>query len=583
MTSLVDAESLLAIDIGSVNTRAMLFDVAEGHYYFVAVGAAPTTAGAPFKDISEGVRLALDQLQEVTGRKLVGEDERLIIPGRPNGSGVDKVVSTYSAGPTLRTVAVGLLEDVSLESAQRLIQTTYASAVESIGLNDRRKEDAQIDAIIRAAPDLIVIAGGTEQGATRSVMKLLETVGLASYLLPNDRRPEVLYVGNQALEAKVKSSLEAFAPLHFASNIRPAFDLEDLGPAQGALAEIYDKIYSRKVEGVSPLKAMTSGGIAATASAFGRVIRFLSQLYDPAKGVLGVDVGASATTVATGLAGKLALNLFRPLGVGEGLSGLMEQTRLQEIHRWLPMHVPEEYLRDYVMHKIVNPGSLPATLEDLAIEQALARQVLRTALKNAARGNGAGVFSASGGLNRMFEPILASGAVLTRAPTPGQSALMLLDGLQPIGVTTLVLDQNNLTAALGAAANVNALLPVHVLESGAYLALGTVVTAISDAKYGSTILRVRLTQEDGAEASLQVKQGSIGVLPLARGQKARLALEPTARTDVGMGRPGKGGNIRVTGGALGLIIDARGRPINLPADTPRRREMIKKWLWTLGN
>jgi hypothetical protein len=38
----------------------------------------------------------------------------------------------------------------------------------------------------------------------------------------------------------------------------------------------------------------------------------------------------------------------------------------------------------------------------------------------------------------------------------------------------------------------------------------------------------------------------------------------------------------VSGGALGVIIDGRGRPLALPDDPVRRRELVKKWLWTVG-
>jgi hypothetical protein len=38
----------------------------------------------------------------------------------------------------------------------------------------------------------------------------------------------------------------------------------------------------------------------------------------------------------------------------------------------------------------------------------------------------------------------------------------------------------------------------------------------------------------------------------------------------------------VDGGTLGVVIDARGRPLQLPSDAVRRREFFKKWLWTLG-
>ena len=137
-TSIVSADSLLAIDIGSVTTRVVLFDVVDGRYRFLASGSAVSTANAPFNDIGEGIRNALDRLHSVTGRKFVGKDERLIIPSRSDGAGVDTVAATISAGPSLKVVLVGLLENVSLKSVKHLANTTYSQVVETFGLTDYR-------------------------------------------------------------------------------------------------------------------------------------------------------------------------------------------------------------------------------------------------------------------------------------------------------------------------------------------------------------------------------------------------------------------------------------------------------------
>ena len=47
-------DSLLAIDVGEINTRAVLFDMVEGRYRFLAIGTARTTAHAPHNHIGEG-------------------------------------------------------------------------------------------------------------------------------------------------------------------------------------------------------------------------------------------------------------------------------------------------------------------------------------------------------------------------------------------------------------------------------------------------------------------------------------------------------------------------------------------------
>src|SRR5512147_83526 len=124
--SIVEGNSLLAIDVGASSTRAVLFDVVEGEYRFVAAGQAPSTAEAPVKDVSEGARSAIDALQSVIGRRLLDGSRALITPGQSDGSGVDALVVTLSAGPTMKAVIVGLLSDVSVESARRLTESIYA-------------------------------------------------------------------------------------------------------------------------------------------------------------------------------------------------------------------------------------------------------------------------------------------------------------------------------------------------------------------------------------------------------------------------------------------------------------------------
>ena len=225
--SMIDAESLLAVDVGTMTTRAALFDVVEGSYRFIASGQAASTTAAPFKDLGEGVHRAIENLQTVTGRKFLGDDQALIIPSH-EGNGIDTFAATISAGPAIKTVVVGLLNDVSVESVQRLSRTIYARVVDTIGLNDKRKPEEQIDSILRLNPDLVLIAGGTDGGATHSVQHLLETIGLACYIMPTEKRPALLYAGNKNLAKEVKSTL---SPLTSSLGISPNMPLPPSSPA----------------------------------------------------------------------------------------------------------------------------------------------------------------------------------------------------------------------------------------------------------------------------------------------------------------------------------------------------------------
>ena len=124
--SLIDADSLLVVDAGSVSTRAILFDVIDGRYRFLASGVSPSTSGFPYFNVGEGVHAALNRLQEITGRVLLDANAELIMPGASDGSGVDTCAAVISIGNPLKVVVVGLLEDVSLESARRLVQPLLA-------------------------------------------------------------------------------------------------------------------------------------------------------------------------------------------------------------------------------------------------------------------------------------------------------------------------------------------------------------------------------------------------------------------------------------------------------------------------
>ncbi len=111
------ASSLIAIEVGTINTRASLFDMVEGRYRFLASGKAASTINPPFSDIFEGIQTAIKDLTSISGRPITDENDDLIIPSNSNGDGVDNLVASYSGGKPLKTIVVGLLDNLSLLSA----------------------------------------------------------------------------------------------------------------------------------------------------------------------------------------------------------------------------------------------------------------------------------------------------------------------------------------------------------------------------------------------------------------------------------------------------------------------------------
>src|SRR5437660_3628517 len=155
------------------------------------------------------------------------------------------------------------------------------------------------------------------------------------------------------------------------------------------------------------------------------------------------------------------------IGVGPAVGTILQKVGIQRIARWLPFDITEDELRQYVLNHMLHPHVVPTNQRDLQISQAFAREAILLTVEAARQIN----FE---WLNA--DLILATGGVLAHAPKYGQAALMLLDSLQPRGVTSLVLDRSMLISQLGAVASVGPIAAVQVNENDAVMyRLGTCV------------------------------------------------------------------------------------------------------------
>ena len=251
-------------------------------------------------------------------------------------------------------------------------------------------------------------------------------------MLPAQKRPQIVYSGNQALAKRFKEAFEGITPIRVTPNIRPSIDVEDLTAAQETVASIIADVRAEQVGGLGAASTLCSAPVKPTSFVFSRAIRFLSKIYDTSRGVMGIDLGGSQVTLAAASGGSLVTNVLGPMGMGTGLTGLLQQSRMDEITQWLAYDIPEGVVKDYLWQKSAFPASLPVDRESLAIEQAAARRILNLAIQQTR--------SRWPDMGSEFEPVFLGGAILSQAPVPWQAFLMALDGLQPGGVTTFVQD-----------------------------------------------------------------------------------------------------------------------------------------------
>jgi hypothetical protein len=482
-------------------------------------------------------------------------------------------------------VLAGLASELSASSLQRAAAGTY-SLVKDILTADGEEpaltEDARVRRIRAAAPDVVCVAGGTDGGATTSVLQLVEAAALACSLVDRPTRPLLLYAGNAKLRERVAKMIDGRLELRVADNVRPSLTEEYTLGCGSELDAIYLTDKMGQLPGLDILSSWSPIPLVPTARAFGRLIEYLWHLGDKSRGVLGIDVGGASTTLAAVFDGELFLSVRSDLGMAFGAERLVEGRRADSVLRWLPEQSNAAEIRGALINKQARPASIPQDERELWIEQALAREIIRSTLALARPGWMSDAAQLRPGLLPLCDTVVASGGVLAHAPRPAQAALMILDALQPIGVTKLVLDAHGLAPALGHVAAIKPVAAVEALATGGFIDLATVVAPVGRARRGETAIRVGVKYDHGGEVVVEVRCGEIEVVPLMPGSQATLELRPARRFDVGLGGPGRGGKRRIDGGLVGLIIDARGRPLFWSRSEEQRRQQVQQWLWDVG-
>ncbi|NJN96100.1 MAG: hypothetical protein HC875_19340 [Anaerolineales bacterium] len=588
----ITINSILAFDCGSTATTAVLIEQVNGTYRLVATAQALSTYASPWQDITLGMLEAVREIERTVGRTLFNSGGWPLTPQNTNRQGIDAVVIVASAGPPLAVVLAGLMKNISLTSARRAAATTYAAVTSELALdteqpvpaNTSRRNggplspEAQMQLIQAGHPEAIILVGGVDGGAAQPVIDLARIVSMALRLPTLTEKPTVLYAGNTQAREAIADILGSLVPQRAVPNVRPNLATENLAAVQMELESLYIQRKMSQLPGFQKLGSWSPYPILPASKSFEKVITYLGQ--HNGLHVIGANIGSGATVVAVQTEEFQTSIVRSDAGVGHSLTALLKIVSLDKFLRWLPFEITPEGLHNRLLNKSLHPASLPETGEDLLLEHAVAREVLRLVVEQV---------QAGWTLQQPAQPdplqwnlIIGAGRTLAQAPQPGYAALTLLDGIEPWGVTNLALDRAGLTNMLGAMAAVQPMAAVEVAAHDAFLNLGTVIAPWGHGTPGKTALKFKINYANGEQLETEVAYGSIRVIALPPGEKAALEIRPSRQFDIGLGQPGRGVLAEVEGGVLGLIIDARGRPLRLPKDEARRQEQLRQWLGELG-
>ncbi len=581
---------ILAADVGSTTTKATLFVKDSGGWRLAGKMVAPTTVEAPDLDVMIGLRNALSKLERRTGVKLL-DGMRLLVP-MSGDDGADLFVATSSAGGGLQMMVTGLVGTMTAESAHRAALGAGAVVSDVVSLDDKRTLIERLEAIKAMRPDMILLTGGTDGGNVSDVAAIAEYISLArpEPRFGQDFRIPVIYAGNVQAREMVDDVLRETNDITYTDNIRPVLESEILGPARGEISRIFLEHVMMRAPGYGTLVSWASGAVRPTPVAVGQALQHVAASFGT--NVLGADIGGATTDVFSVLDGRLHRTVSANLGMSYSMANVLAEAKPESILRWLPWEYDENFVRNWQFNKMVRPTTLPQTLEDLMLEQAVATEALRLSLehhKSLIRGlkgvrqrrTVSDIFfqTATGEtLVRMMEigAIIGSGGVLSHAPRSSQAALIMVNAFQPEGVTELWVDNQFLLPHLGVlmdtAKETAGEAIGDLLSREALVPVGTVIAPVgpSPAKEGTVLAGVTYAGE-----TRYVMAGEMTVLKVPGGG-CEVEVLPKRDYDVGNG-PGKPVQVRVKDGMSLLILDGRQRPLEMPHDAKARIEKVKRW------
>src|SRR6478672_6435955 len=586
---------IVATDCGSTTTKAILIEKVGDEYRQTYRGEAPTTVEAPFEDVTRGVLNAIAEIEELSGRKILDGD-KILTPNRAAQgdpkTGVDMYISTSSAGGGLQMMVTGVVQNMTGESAQRAALGAGAIVIDVLASNDGRLPHEKIERIRSMRPDMILMSGGTDGGAVTHVVEMAEYIAAAeprprfgiTYKLP------LIYAGNKDAQSQVKKILGDKTALEVTENIRPVLEKEHLAPARNKIHDLFLEHVMQQAPGYKKLIDMAGAPIMPTPAAVGLIMETIARREH--FNLIGVDIGGATTDVFSVFEGLFNRTVSANLGMSYSISNVLAEAKLANIMRWVPFTIDEQTLRNRIKNKMIRPTTIPQTLDELQIEHAIAREALRLALiHHKSLATGLKGVQQERTISDVFEQqtsgrtlidmrklnlIVGSGGILSHAPRRIQSMLMMVDAYEPVGCTMLSVDSIFMMPHLGVLSTINEKAATDVFVRDCMIYLGTCVAPIGQGKGGELCADYEITFSDGKTMKEQLKFGDLRLVPLASGQKASMTIQPAKQVNLGAGA-GVAVTREVLGGVVGLLLDGRGRPLQLLAEPSARVAALKKW------
>jgi len=557
-------DSMLILDADRHALRALLFDLVDGSPRFIGEGVSQTmTAGDVFTQdrLWEAVRA----LEEETGRK-ISSDNQILTPQQTNGDGVDELFFTGLPVPAgkaaLISIGSGSLGK-QLVHGIRQSPTVVASAAEDLGLSSTFSTSTLSAWLREIAPTALILVhdGGTSEDWDIAI----EAVADASR---ESTITNGIVIADDAKQQLVAQTLGGTLEL---SGIDPV-DYEPWEIA-AALESEFDEQYRQRVEKADAIPAVHAARYVDRLHAIQSVASFLHRRMN--RNVVSLNIGDGALVYQVSNSGSsTSFRGERDLALG---ARSLLRIAPERITRWLPYRWSAEELTEWILNRSLRPFSCPDSTTDRLVEAAVRREFVSDLVSDARLGENGNIDLVVVGPNFADQDLEL--ALLT-----------IIDGIAPQageGVITIALDAEGLMAPIGAMSTVDPVYARDVIDQDFLVPMATCVVVNGAGERGALAVRGEMTLSNGETQRFSVPFGNLHLLVVDETQTADVTLNPEPGFRIGSHQPGESvefsGDRALFGGRIGIVIDARGRPISIPDDPESRVTLLRAWLNDMGS
>lgn len=369
--------NILVFDLGSTYTKAVAYRLDGETLSLLGVGQSPTT----LSDVAVGAIKAENKIRSA---------------GIQFDNGVKRYSSCSAAGG-LRMVAMGYMPKVTAKAAKEVAMTAGARVMEVISADEPPAFREEVLYEIR--PDIILLAGGTDNGDESSALENAEIIAKAKV------KATVIIACNKNVQRRVANRLKKANITYIrVPNIIPTIHELNTKPAREAIhGQFINQIVN--AQGIQDFcKNLTNGKVMPTPGAILQANELLSKGIYGREGIgstLLIDLGGATTDIHSALPELEDLKLeerglvinnekqfsYRTvegnLGMRVSAGGVLEAVGAATLLHCIPKEYPldESQIVAYIDRVEEETTHIPGDATEMCMDHAIAACAIHLALK----------------------------------------------------------------------------------------------------------------------------------------------------------------------------------------------------------